>query len=516
MTCDPPIKGRISGYAPFFIVFRQDLTIAGFCGNLKDTNRPGGMAMEMNEGFLSMFLRSISEVGYIAQVVSSAVFTYMVLDYQERDFRRPWRFAGKLLFLLVLFVGMNFVMSLLTTFFRPLAGFGTWVAYIVGVAMYAIAFCRYERKVKLLVGTLCFSTIILINELGSIFGMFLQFALESPIAHFTRTMASLFLIPLALIILKNPVWKYYVNASAVMLVLIGNTLTAAIVIIYDMVRINVYGMSEPVASMALMCGVMLVLYFRNTLGYLAIYRQCRDYSQVLDLEAAAQMDKSAQSLMAVTEGNLNELHKIKHDIQNEYAYMQAMLANKDYDALEDYLTELTGTFAQPLVPFVECGNHALDLIFNMEKAKAEDVGVEMEVKAAPPHTLPLSDLDLCKLYTNVIDNAIEACEAEKPENPRVSIDVSVAGDYLFTRVANPTQKTKSFLIKGPATTKADGRLHGKGTAIVKDIIRKNKGTMKTKIEDGMYYVEFLLALNADGPKPKREEIGKEIKEIIDR
>ena len=472
--------------------------------------------MGMNEDFLQMFFRSITEVGYIVQVVSAAVFTYMVLDYQEIDFRRPWRFAGKLLFLIFCFVGMNFVMSLLTTFVRALAGFGTWIAYIVGVTLYAMAFCRYERKVKFLTGSLCFSTIILINELGSIFGMFLQFAFETPLAHFTRTGASLLLVPLALIILKNPVWKYYVNRDAVALVLVGNTLSAAIVIVYDMVRINVYGMSEPVTSMALMCGVMLTLYFRNTLGYLAIYRQCRDHSHVLDLEAAAQMDKSAQSLMAVTEGNLNELHKIKHDIQNQYTYMQAMLANKDYDALEDYLTEMTGTFAQPLVPFVECGNHAMDLIFNMEKAKAEDVGVELEVKAAPPHTLPISDLDLCKLYTNVIDNAIEACVAEKPENPRVKVDVSVAGDYLFTRVANPTQKTKSFLIKGPSTTKADGRRHGKGTAIIKDIIRKNKGTVKTRIEDGMYYVEFLLAMDTDRPKVKKEEIEKEIKEIIDR
>ena len=453
--------------------------------------------MGMNEDFLSMFLKSISEVGYIVQVVSAAVFTYMVLDYQKQDFRRPWRFAGKLLFLIVCFVGMNFVLSLLTTFMRPLAGFGTWIAYIVGVGLYVVAFCKYERKVKFLVGSMCFSTIILINELGSIFGMFLQQALESPISHFTRTMASLLLVPLALVILKNPVWKYYVNASAVTLVLVGNTLSAAIVIVYDMVRINVYGMSEPVVSMALMCGVMLVLYFRNTLGYLAIYRQCRDHSQVLDLEAAAQMDKSAESLMAVTEGNLNELHKIKHDIQNQYAYMQALLANKEYDALEDYFAEMTGTFADPLVPFVDCGNHALDLIFNMENAKAEDAGVRLEVKAAPPHKLPISDLDLCKLYTNVIDNAIEACVAEKPEDPLVRIDVSVAGDYLFTRVVNPTKKNKSFLIKGPVTTKTDSRMHGKGTSIVKDIVRKNKGTMKTRIEDGNFFVEFLLALKAE-------------------
>ena len=79
----------------------------------------------------------------------------------------------------------------------------------------------------------------------------------------------------------------------------------------------------------------------------------------------------------------------------------------------------------------------------------------------------------------------------------MKIDVNTAGEYLFTRIANPTRKTTKFLEKGLSSTKQDGRLHGKGMSIVKDIVKKNKGILKVKIEDGVYFVEFLLALTEE-------------------
>ncbi len=53
---------------------------------------------------------------------------------------------------------------------------------------------------------------------------------------------------------------------------------------------------------------------------------------------------------------------------------------------------------------------------------------------------------------------------------KVSILVNVRGDYLFTQIANPTTKDKSFL-ENRRTTKADSRLHGLGTSIARSIVK---------------------------------------------
>ena len=450
--------------------------------------------MEEQVGYLDIFLFGIREASYWVQVVSAAFFTYIVLDYQTGDYKNVKKTLSRLFFLIVFFAGLNCLMSLLVYPVRALTGFGPILAYILGVVIFGLVFCRYENNARRLIEALCIFTILVVNEIGSTFGMLLQVRNVPVDVGIIRSAADLLLIPAAFILESNPVWKYYVSRPARRLGGISYILSQLILVIYYLFRVNVYGPEEPWASLTLMLAVMIALYFINTLNYLGVYQLCRGYTRTLNLEAAVQMDKSAESLLSVTESNLAELHKIKHDIQNQYAYMQAMLAGKEYQALEDYFAELTGTFAEPLVPFVDCGNHALDLIFNMENAKAQDAGVKLDIKAAPPHALPVSELDLCKIYTNVIDNAIEACVAEKTENAVVKIDVNVAGEYLFTRIANPTNKTTSFLEKGLPTTKQDGRLHGKGMSIVRDIVKKNDGILKVKIEDGIYYVEFLLAL----------------------
>ena len=149
------------------------------------------------------------------------------------------------------------------------------------------------------------------------------------------------------------------------------------------------------------------------------------------------------------------------------------------------------------MPVVDCGNHALNVIFNMELAKATNAGVRLDVKAAPPHELPFRELELCKLYTNLIDNAIEACVREKQEDPVVKIQVTVNGDYLFTRISNPTKRTAVFKRTGD-TDKADKRLHGKGRVIVKGIVKAYNGRLKERIEDGVYITEFMLDLNTEG------------------
>ena len=450
--------------------------------------------MEDPLGVLEMFLMNIREVGYWVQAVSAALFTYIVLDYQSGDYKNLKKTLSRLFFLIVFFVGLNCLMSLLVMPFRALSGFGPVLAYVLGVVIFGLVFCRYEKNARHLTEALCIFTILVVNEIGSTSGMLLRQFIPQLDISTVRSAADLLLIPAAFVLERNPVWKYYVSRPARRYGSICFITSQLILVVYYLFRINVFGPEEPWASQALMLSVMVALYFINTVSYLGVYRMCREYTYTLNLEAVTQMDKSAESLLSVTESNLAELHKIKHDIQNQYGYMQAMLAEKDYKSLENYFAELTGTFAEPLVPFVDCGNHALDLIFNMENAKAQDAGVKLDIKAAPPHTLPISELDLCKLYTNVIDNAIEACVAEKTENAVVKIDVNVAGEYLFTRIANPTSKTTSFLEKGLPTTKQDGRLHGKGMSIVRDIVKKNNGILKVKIEEGVYYVEFLLAL----------------------
>ncbi|MBQ5986747.1 MAG: GHKL domain-containing protein [Clostridia bacterium] len=430
--------------------------------------------------------------GYWAQTVLAAVFTYLLLSDGSGDRKRPLRIVLKLLFLIGAFVGLHLILMLLTYSVTFLAGVSVWAAYALGVILFSLLFCDYDKNARNVVCAACIAIIVIVDEFGVAFGMVLEKTIPGFSVSYMKAAADMLLVVSAWFIIRNPVWKYYLSFPAAMVSIVSNALSAILVGVYELFRIMVFGPEETVGMILLMSIVMIVLYLINSVSYQMIYRLSREQTQVLKLEAQTQIDKSASSLLAVTDSNLNELHKIRHDIQNQYAYMGMLLKNKSYDALESYFEELTGTFSQSIVPFIDCGNRVLDLIFNMEHAKAQEQGIELDVKAATPRTLPFRDVDLCNLFANLIDNALEACAQEQIPNARVQVTVSVRGDYLYSQITNPTRKDKSFLEKRIPTTKQDRRLHGKGISIAKAIVRYYNGQHAVRIENGMYVAEFLL------------------------
>ena len=450
--------------------------------------------MDVQSVTLGTVLRfTFEDWGYWVQTVCAALFAYLLLSGDSGDRKKPLRIAWKLLLLIGVFVGVHFVLLALGYTVRFLAGLSVWAAYSIGVVFFSMLFCNYENNQRSVITALCVVVIVLVDEFGVTFGLFLEKTIPGFSAAYMKAAADALLILVAWTIIRRPIWKYYLNTPGAIVNIVSNALSAVLVTIYELFRLNVYGQEESIQTMLLMSIVMIVLYLINTVNYQMIYRLSREQTQVLKLEARTQMDKSASSLLAVTEGNLNELHKIKHDIQNQYAYMGMLLKNKSYDTLESYFAELTGTFAESIVPFIDCGNRVLDLIFNMEHAKAQEMGVAFDVKAAVPHTLPFRDIDLCNLYANLIDNALEACVSEQIENARVQVTVSVRGDYLYSLITNPTKKDKSFLEKH-VTTKPDRRLHGKGVGIATAIVRYYNGRHAVRIEEGEYRAEFMLDL----------------------
>lgn len=441
-----------------------------------------------------LLLALFQEWSHWVQIVSAAIFTYLVLSIRSGDIKKPWRIPLKILFIIGVTVATQVVLSFVTENLRPLAGAGAWLAVAASVAIFALFFSRYDRNARFVVSAVAISTIIIVNQLGMVFGMMLEKLIPGFSQNYAKAFADVLLVFAGWYLIKYPIWRVYVSYPAMIMSVFSNALSALTVIIYDLFRINFFGPDESVSSMLLMSIVMLTLYLINTVSYQMICRLSHEQTQVLALQARTQMDKSSSSLLVITENNLNELHKIKHDIQNQYAYMRMLLRNESYEALSQYFDELTDSFSEPLVPFVDCGNRVLDLIFNMEHAKAQEAGIALDIKAAPPHELPFKDVDLCSLYTNTIDNAIEACAAEKMPEAAVRVTVSVHGDYLFTQITNPTKKTKSFLEKGAQTTKSDRRQHGKGISIARGIVRRYNGRFAARIENGMFYTEFMLDL----------------------
>lgn len=444
--------------------------------------------------FVSMILKhTLTDPAYWAQCASAAVFTYMLLGKRKWE----WGDCGKVLSLIGVFFAIHMVLSLLTPYFRFLAGIGTWFSYMGGVIFYGLTFCKFETKARLVTSAATLSIIITLFELGAVMGRFLEYQIHDFNSLYTKLAACVLLLLAGGIMSRFRIAKYYVSEHAVWLNLVTCMASSISVMVYDLFAVHVFPYGGNAGLVALMSLVLFALFIIIAACYFMSYHLSREYTMVLDLTAENQMNKSAQSLMAVTEENLAEFHKIQHDIQNQYTYIRFMMDSGDLEGLHRYVEEMTSTFSEPLVSALDCGNHTMNLIIHMESTKARKMGVTLDVKAAPPHELPFSQLDLVKLYTNLLDNAIEACVAEQIPTPVVTVGIQVVGEYLLTQIRNPTRKKQSFLDDGAVTTKEDTRIHGKGMSIVKSIVNKYNGSVHYAIRNDEFIVEFMLCLKEE-------------------
>ena len=108
----------------------------------------------------------------------------------------------------------------------------------------------------------------------------------------------------------------------------------------------------------------------------------------------------------------------RHDYHNHIQSIKAMLAMKKFRELDDYL----GTLEQDLDSIdiaIRTGNVSLDAILSSKVSIARKNNIEVNCTAKVPGELKITDVHLCAIVGNLLDNAIEACEKIKAKNPNV-------------------------------------------------------------------------------------------------
>ena len=95
----------------------------------------------------------------------------------------------------------------------------------------------------------------------------------------------------------------------------------------------------------------------------------------------------------------------RHDYHNHLQSMKAYVEMGQYDKLQEYLGLLENDLDQ-VNQLCDSGNVNLDAILNSKISLAKKNGIHVDYKATCPAELTVSDIDLCALIGNLIDNAV--------------------------------------------------------------------------------------------------------------
>ncbi len=131
----------------------------------------------------------------------------------------------------------------------------------------------------------------------------------------------------------------------------------------------------------------------------------------------------------------------RHDYRNHINNMKIQLSQENYDGLSDYLNELADDL-DTVDTVIKTGNVMADAILNSKLNVAEKMNVQLNVKANVPEMLPMSDLELCSLLGNMLDNAVEACGTLPEEERFMRVYIGKLKGQLYLSVQNSAGKVR--------------------------------------------------------------------------
>ncbi|WP_176757628.1 sensor histidine kinase [Pseudobutyrivibrio xylanivorans] len=177
-----------------------------------------------------------------------------------------------------------------------------------------------------------------------------------------------------------------------------------------------------------------------------------------------------------------QARKFRHDIKNLLIVLHQMILENQNDKAVKYIEELFEICNSSKAKF-DTGNIMADAILNEKSVRAEQKGIEIKIDGFIPSE-KINDVDMVVVLSNILDNAIEACE--KLQGEKTIFLHSVYRKNIW--VLNAENPSKPVYPKNNeiATTKDEKEIHGFGLSNIERTVKKYDGKMTLKYEDGKF------------------------------
>ena len=242
--------------------------------------------------------------------------------------------------------------------------------------------------------------------------------------------------------------------------------------------------AEPILAAIVLPNLIVMYYLFSSM--ISFYRQKETLTAAL-YETKNQMARYRYSI------ELEErIKKERHELKNNYLYIQSLLKLKQYDQLDTYLS---GHIEEKMdaISSISTGNLMIDYLLNHKIAEARKKGIKVYTEILVPEHMPVNEEGFCTIFLNLIDNAIEASQQEL--NADIQITLKTIQAYLSCGISNKVNPRRILANPNFTTTKKDPEHHGLGRIIVKETVADCNGIFQDSMEGNYYTARFMLPLS---------------------
>ncbi len=187
-----------------------------------------------------------------------------------------------------------------------------------------------------------------------------------------------------------------------------------------------------------------------------------------------------------------ELINIKaHDLKKKLGAMKEKLSDEEIDSIRKTVEVYDRN--------IETGSEVLDVIFTERGSRCAEHGVKLTCLGDGSLFSFMSSMDLYSLFSNALDNAIEAVMKLEDRDKRiVSMVIENHGDYITANVTNYFDGALEMKGGVPVTTKTfEPGYHGYGIKSMKLIAEKYGGTLDINVQGDKFMLNILLERRED-------------------
>ena len=232
--------------------------------------------------------------------------------------------------------------------------------------------------------------------------------------------------------------------------------------------------------------VLLTLIPYMLLAFEAMaFRHFRNhYQSELERESVAAQLSQYESMDSVISSLNIKIHDLKHQLA----------AGNGEEAVEGI-----GSSISEYEDFIRTGYARLDTILTEKKILASRLGIPFKSVVDGKRFEFLKLEDLVSLFSNLLDNAIEATKGQGGDK-FIAVYSSLEGNFLCLKVENSCQNAPVFAKNGmPRTSKKDRSMHGFGTQSIVRVAEKYGGLASFSWENEVFQAVVLFQRQEEKP-----------------
>ena len=192
--------------------------------------------------------------------------------------------------------------------------------------------------------------------------------------------------------------------------------------------------------------------------------------------------------------SIDLINRKYHDLKHQIALLRS---EGDAARRSAYLDQMEGEI-RSYEAQNKTGSSVLDTVLTSKSLSCVQDHIQLTCVADGSLLSFLEVMDICTIFGNALDNAMESVRTIPQEEKRlIHVTVSARKGFVFLRFENYCEQDLIFSDGLPVTTKGDGDYHGYGLKSVRYTAQKYGGSLSVSLKDNWFELDVLI------PQPRR-------------